>query len=72
MYYGHGIGITTADEIIRDLNSRRTEYAAKSAYLIDSVGRPDFKKLSDIYYSIPRRVDTLVWKPFPPPLLKNI
>lgn len=69
MYYGHGIGITTADEIIRDLNSRRREYAGRSAYLVDSVGHPDFKKLSDVYHNIPRETAHLIWKPFPAPRL---
>ena len=72
LYYGHGIGITTADEIIRDLNSRRRNYASRSAYLLDSVGRPDFNKLSDVYYNMSREAAPLVWKPFPSPLIKNI
>ena len=67
MYYGHGIGITTADEIIRDLNSKRKEHASRSAYLVDSVGRPDFKKLSDVYHNIPRETAPLDWRQFPAP-----
>jgi protein-glutamine gamma-glutamyltransferase len=71
-YYGHGIGITTADEIIKDLNSRRKAYASQSAYFMNSVSRPDFKKLSDVYYNIPRQAHSLVWKPFPAPLAHSI
>ena len=48
-YFGHGIGITSADEILRDLNSRRRENATRSAYLLKLVGRPNFRKLSDTY-----------------------
>jgi len=72
MYYGHGIGMTTANEIIKDLNSRRKDFASRSAYLMGSVGRPDFKKLSNVYYNIPREIAPLVWKPFPAPLMRNI
>jgi protein-glutamine gamma-glutamyltransferase len=72
MYYGHGIGITAAGEIIRDLNSNRKEYASRSAYLVDAVGRPNFNKLSDVYYDMPREAAPLVWKPFPSPLIRNI
>lgn len=51
MYYGHGVGITTADEIIRILNSMRKVNATQSAYFTYSVGYPNFKNLSDIYYT---------------------
>lgn len=44
-YYGHGIGITTADTIIDSLNSARVEGSTTSAYLMDQVERPDFKGL---------------------------
>lgn len=50
MYFGHGIGIGEADEIIDELNKFRIDEAKKSAYLLDSAARPDFKHLSDIYY----------------------
>ena len=68
-YYGHGIGIVTADVIISDLNSRRREGASRSAVLLDSVWRPDFEKLSE-HYTPPRSTSALVWKPFPPPISK--
>ncbi|NLK73477.1 MAG: protein-glutamine gamma-glutamyltransferase [Clostridiales bacterium] len=52
LYYGHGMGIQNAQTIIRALNSLRMEGADESAYLLDSVGRPDFKNLSDTYDSM--------------------
>ena len=45
LYYGHDIGIRTADQIIKALNQSRIEDADDSAYLMDSAGRPDFGKL---------------------------
>lgn len=44
-YYGHGIGIKDADGIVNSLNRHRSEDADQSAELLDSAGRPDFKKL---------------------------
>lgn len=70
LYYGHGIGITTADMIIQDLNSRRRENAAWSAYILNSAGRPNFKKLFTNYQSVSSRPEPLVWKPFPAPILE--
>lgn len=54
-YYGHGIGIKTENEIISILNKRRIIGATKSAYLLDSATRPDFKQLAYIYYNSPFR-----------------
>lgn len=65
MYYGHGIGITTSDRIIHALNSKRKEDATQSAYLTNSVGRPNFEKLADAYYNYTTQTTTLVWKAFP-------
>lgn len=48
IYFGHGIGIGNADEIITALNEFRIEKAKTSSYLLDSAARLDFKKLSDI------------------------
>lgn len=48
-YYGHGIGIVEADEILYVLNKKRFPDATREAYLMDSVTRPDFKYLSYRY-----------------------
>jgi len=45
MYYGHGIGIKTEEEIINELNMNRKENATQSAYLNDTAGRLNFRKL---------------------------
>lgn len=57
LYYGHGVGMLTADQIIRDLNGNRSFGATKSAYFTDSVGRPDFKLLAG--YDHPEERETL-------------
>lgn len=46
-YYGHGIGIRTAEGIIRVLNTKRKEEATVEAFLLESATRPDFKYLSN-------------------------
>ena len=48
-YYGHGIGIHEADVFISVLNNSRREGAEKTAYLMDSAGRPDFMRLYTLY-----------------------
>lgn len=68
LYYGHGIGITTADRIIASLNDNRRTDATQSATFLDSAGRPNFKRLSDLYHPSSARPDPLVWRPFPPPI----
>ncbi|MBZ9623202.1 protein-glutamine gamma-glutamyltransferase [Clostridium sp. FP2] len=50
LYFGHGIGIGNADEIIIELNKFRIKDAKLSAYLLDSAARLDFKNLADIYF----------------------
>lgn len=45
LYYGHGVGIRNAETLIKILNECRTEDADESAFLMDSAGRPDFKRL---------------------------
>lgn len=49
-YYGHGVGKYKADSFIKALNRNRREGADESAYLMDSVGRPNFKRLAALYY----------------------
>lgn len=49
LYYGHGVGIHTADRIIKSLNESRKEGATQGAYLMKSAGRPDIKKLASYY-----------------------
>lgn len=44
-YYGHGIGIQTAETIIRSLNRNRIRNAQQSAYLMDQIVKIDFKYL---------------------------
>lgn len=51
LYYGHGVGIKTADGIIRVLNSLRKSGATESAYQTNTATRPGFKHLAEMYYS---------------------
>jgi hypothetical protein len=53
-YYGHGIGISDEKTMIQALNKHRSEGANESAYLSDTAGRPNFKKLADIYLNADR------------------
>ncbi|KAB7704094.1 protein-glutamine gamma-glutamyltransferase [Bacillus aerolatus] len=52
-YFGHGIGIKTAEQMIDALNKERRPGASQSAYLTDVVARPSFKHLANI--SMPQR-----------------
>lgn len=45
-YYGHGIGIATANVIIRELNRNRFPGSQNSAYLLDQIVKPDFRYLA--------------------------
>lgn len=45
LYYGHGVGVTDAENIIKALNKNRVRGSTQSAYLIKRAGRPNFKKL---------------------------
>ncbi|WP_274363413.1 protein-glutamine gamma-glutamyltransferase [Paenibacillus thermotolerans] len=56
-YYGHGIGISTAERIIEVLNSNRRPGAVTSAYLLDQATRPDYVYLSQFAESNPIRPD---------------
>ncbi|AMQ21557.1 protein-glutamine gamma-glutamyltransferase [Geobacillus sp. JS12] len=46
LFYGHGIGIQTADGIIAALNRKRKQGATKSAYLLPDITQVDFAYLS--------------------------
>lgn len=50
-YYGHGIGIRTIEGFIRALNQHRKRGATRSAYLTDTVVRPDYMYLYGRYSS---------------------
>ena len=54
LYYGHGVGVSDLETIINELNKFRIKRAKKSAFLKDSAGRLNFKKLSAIYYNFNR------------------
>lgn len=47
-YYGHGIGITDAKNMIRLLNAERKEGSTVSAYLNNSVKRQDYAYISNL------------------------
>ncbi|MCX7748100.1 MAG: protein-glutamine gamma-glutamyltransferase [Clostridia bacterium] len=49
LYYGHGVGINTADKMIDKLNGYRIEGSNTPAYLMDLAKRPDFKSLARQY-----------------------
>ena len=48
-FYGHGVGITTVDNIIYALNKNRKEGSTVSAYLLDSCTLPDLRGLYNLY-----------------------
>lgn len=43
--YGHGIGVTNEEGIIRELNAHRKRGSRKSAYLLDQVTHPNFTEI---------------------------
>ncbi|MGJ9384512.1 protein-glutamine gamma-glutamyltransferase [Salipaludibacillus sp. CF4.18] len=57
LYFGHGLGLMTADQMIQSLNRYRIPGANASAYLTNVVARPSFKNLYRI--SMPSRESTL-------------
>lgn len=73
LYYGHGIGITSAETIIRVLNANRIEGAVESAYFVEnSAARPNFKRLYNASQpqQAARTLPVLQWRPFPPPITR--
>lgn len=48
LYYGHGIGIESGQEIIAALNKMREPFSMESAYLDDLVVHPNFRHLQTI------------------------
>lgn len=46
LYYGHGAGIKTAEEVVGFLNDERRPGAFRSAYLVNQATRPGFAYLS--------------------------
>lgn len=49
LYYGHGAGKHRAETFIKMLNRNRAEGADESAYLMDTVGNPNYDKLYDVH-----------------------
>lgn len=68
LYYGHGVGVGTAGQMIESLNGNRRRGATQPAYLMDAVGRPDFKRLESIYRRSAAQTAHLVWDAFPQPI----
>lgn len=48
-YYGHGVGINGAGPIIQFLNKKRRPNATRSAYLMDLITRPVYKRFSAFF-----------------------
>lgn len=47
-YFGHGMGITSAEQIIHFLNENRKDNSTRSAYLHKTVTRPNFRYLANV------------------------
>lgn len=55
-FFGHGVGILSAHEMISFLNRQRRPFSFRSAYLLDQATRPDFKYLSRFSMGFMRRL----------------
>lgn len=56
LYFGHGLGIRTADSIIASLNRKRIPGSQVSAYLTDQVVHPDFEYVRRLSLRDPQAV----------------
>jgi protein-glutamine gamma-glutamyltransferase len=61
-YYGHGIGIKTAEGILTSLNKHRKPNAEKAAYLTDFINRPYYGHLADLYLNRLRSMRRQLYK----------
>lgn len=48
LYFGHGVGIKSGQQIIATLNRTRRPFSQRSAYLENLIIRPDFETLRDM------------------------
>jgi len=62
LFFGHGIGIRTAEQMIADLNTRRIPGSTTSAYLLDQVEHPDFEQLRRMQGTINARIGTRMYR----------
>ncbi len=58
LFYGHGVGVKTKEEIIYALNERRVPYAFISAFLTDTITRIDSRLMS--YHASPSTPQTSI------------
>lgn len=48
LYFGHGVGVQSAQGVIANLNRARRPFARRSAYMENLIVRPDFQMLRDL------------------------